>query len=79
MSQYPLRLPDSLMEAVRRTAGKENTSMNQLLVTAVAEKISALETEDMLKERSGRADDEAYLKVLDKVPDIEPAENDGIE
>ena len=69
MSQYPLRLPNSLMEAARKAAGDEKTSMNQLFVTAIAEKLSALETETFLKQRAERADEEAYRKALAKVPD----------
>ena len=56
MSQYPLRLPKSLMEAARETADKEDVSMNQLFVTAIAEKLSALKTETFLQERAARAD-----------------------
>ena len=41
----PLRLPKSLMEAARKAAAKDDTSMNQLFVSAVAERLSALETE----------------------------------
>ena len=40
MSQYALRLPDSLMEAARKVAKRDSTSLNQLFLTAIAEKIS---------------------------------------
>ena len=41
---YPLRLPRSLKKAVERLSRQDGTSINQFVVTAVAEKISALET-----------------------------------
>ncbi|OSM04142.1 hypothetical protein [Magnetofaba australis] len=72
MSQYALRLPESLMEAARRVSKEDHSSMNQLFVTAIAEKLSALETEKLLKERAARADEAKYLEVLKKVPDVPP-------
>lgn len=44
MSHYALRLPESLKEAARRLAAQDGSTMSQLFVTAIAEKISALET-----------------------------------
>ena len=67
MSQYALRLPDSLLELARKSARREHTSMNQLFVSAIAEKSSALETENLLLERAGLADRNAALDVLSRV------------
>ena len=41
---YPLRLPRSLKEAVVRLSREDRTSINQFVATAVAEKVSALQT-----------------------------------
>ncbi len=79
MSQYALRLPDSLMEAARRTAKSERTSLNQLFLTAIAEKLSALDTEEFIRTRAARANEAAYRKVLDKVPDNPPVEGDELD
>jgi len=67
MSQYALRLPDSLLEMARKSAKREHASMNQLFVSAIAEKLSALETENMLRERASLADKEAAHDVLARV------------
>lgn len=67
MSQYALRLPDSLFEHAKTLAAKENTSLNQLFITAIAEKISAIETEDLLSARANSADENAYLEALSRV------------
>ncbi len=67
MSQYALRLPDSLFEHAKILAEKENTSLNQLFITAIAEKISAIETEDLLSARANSADENAYLEALKRV------------
>lgn len=79
MSQYALRLPDSLMESAREIAKREHTSLNQLFLTAIAEKVSALETEKFIRLRAARADEEAYRKVLDKVSDQPPMEGDELD
>jgi hypothetical protein len=52
--------------------------MNQLIATALAEKVSALETESYLEERSKRADISKLNAILAKVPDVEPEEYDEL-
>jgi len=76
MTQYALRLPDSLMQEARRLAEEEHTSLNQLFATAIAEKVSALRTERLLRERAARADADAYARVLAKVADRKPSRPD---
>jgi predicted HicB family RNase H-like nuclease len=44
-STYPLRLPKSLKDQVAKVAKRDGISINQFIAIAVAEKISALETE----------------------------------
>jgi len=51
---------------------------NQLISTAVAEKISALMTEDYLEKRAKRGRRRDYEAVLAKVPDVEPDERDRL-
>ena len=53
-SSFPLRLASSLQEACK-TAESEGVSLNQLINLAVAEKISALRTEEFFRERGARA------------------------
>jgi hypothetical protein len=55
---------------------KGETSMNQFIVNAIAEKLSALKTQQYLQERANRGSREHGLSILDKVPDIQPYEND---
>jgi len=49
MNTISLRLPHSLHKQVRKLAEKENISVNQLITLALAEKISALMTEEYIK------------------------------
>jgi hypothetical protein len=57
---------------------KGETSINQFIVNAIAEKLSALKTQEYLQERANRGSREHGLTILDKVPDIEPDEHDRI-
>lgn len=78
MSTLSLRLPDSLHQKIRELAEREGISMNQLITTAVAEKLSALTTVDYLEERAARGDREAFEAVLAKIPEVPPDEDDRL-
>ena len=76
MSAISLRLPDSLHSRARVLSKRDHVSINQFVATAVAEKISALETEDYLAQRAARATREKFEVALAQVPDREPDEHD---
>lgn len=78
MSTLSLRLPESLHRRVRELAAREGISINQFVATAVAEKMSALLTEDYLEERARRGSRERYEAALAEVPDAEPEEYDRL-
>lgn len=60
-----LDLPVSLKTAVERMAEAGGTSLNQFLVTAAAEKLSAIETADaFFAARKGRGDVDAAVRFL---------------
>ena len=63
-SNYALRLPASLKRELEKVAREDGTSLNQLIVTAVAEKLSALRTADFFEERRARADMNAALAIM---------------
>ena len=78
MGALSLRLPESLHRKLGELAEREGVSINQLISSAVAEKMSALMTEDYLAARAKRASRTKFDAVLAKVPDIEPDESDRI-
>ncbi len=78
MSTISLRLPTSLHKHARELAKKENISINQLIATALAEKMSALLTEDYLQERTQRGSREKFERALSKVRAVEPIEDDKL-
>ena len=50
-----MRLQAALLDEARRVAENEGVALNQLINVAVAEKLSALRTEDYFRERAARA------------------------
>jgi HicB family len=63
-SNFALRLQPSLMEEARKTAESEGVALNQLINVAVAEKISALRTEEYFLQRAERANRPETLRIL---------------
>jgi hypothetical protein len=79
MSQYALRIPDSLFEAAKRCAEEDNVSMNQFFVVAIAEKVAALKAAKYFEEKAKGANVERYFEVLEKVKDMPPMPGDELE
>jgi len=59
-----LRLQSSLFDEAKRVAASEGVALNQLINVAVAEKLSALRTEDYFRERGERAKLGAAKRIL---------------
>ena len=78
MSTISLRLPDSLHDSVRALAKQDNISINQFVATALAEKMSALITEEYLSKRAKKGSKGKFTKALSKVKDVAPSENDTL-
>lgn len=54
-SNVALRLQTALLDEARRVAEQEGVALNQLINVAVAEKLSALRTEEYFRERAARS------------------------
>ena len=78
MSTISLRLPASLHKSVRELAKKEDVSINQLITTALAEKLSALTTVEYLNERAKRGSRRKFDRAMAKVRDRKPEERDEL-
>jgi HicB-like protein involved in pilus formation len=65
-NNFALRLQPSLMEEARKVAAAEGVALNQLINVALAEKLSALRTEEYFQERIRRADRAETLRILDR-------------
>jgi predicted transcriptional regulator len=78
MTALSLRLQTSLHRKLAEVAKREGTSINQLINSAVAEKMSALLTEEYLAARAKRASRRKFAAALSKVAAVEPEERDRI-
>jgi HicB family len=76
MSTIRLRLPESLHAQARLLAEQEGISINQLIATSLAEKLSALLTLDYLEARAARGSRKSFERVLKKVKDRPPIAGD---
>ena len=78
MTNYALRVPESLFKYARKVAEEEQVSMNQFFVMAIAEKVSALKTETYFRERQSRGDLNAFDAWLNASPDAKPMPKDEL-
>lgn len=78
MSTLSLRLPDSLHRKVRELAPQAGISINQFTATAVSENMSALMTEDYLRQRATRGSRAKYEAALAGVADVAPEARDRV-
>ena len=78
MSALTLRLPNSIHRHIKEIAQQEGVSINQFISSAVAEKISAIMTEDYLTMRAKRAKRAEFTSILDHVPHRKPLPGDEL-
>jgi hypothetical protein len=78
MSALNLRLPASVHRHIKEIAQREGVSINHFISSAVSEKISAITTEEYLKDRAAKAKEGAFKRVLDRVPNRKPLPGDAL-
>ena len=78
MSALSLRLPNSIHRHIKEMASQEDISINQFILSAVSEKISAISTENYLVQRANRANRGDFKKILNNVPDRTPLAGDEL-
>jgi hypothetical protein len=65
-SNYALRMPISLKQGVTDFARADGTTLNQFIVSAVAEKLAALQTASYFSQRATRGDTAQALSFLNR-------------
>ena len=78
MSTLSLRIPDSLHRTLKSAAEQDVVSINQFVSLAVAEKLSALQTYNLIVERAAKGSQESFHKAMLAVPAGEVMEGDEI-
>jgi hypothetical protein len=76
MSTLTSNIPDGVARQLREWAEKEGVTVDQLLASAAAEKLSALMTVEQLRERARNAKREDFVRFLDGSPDVPPMPGD---
>jgi hypothetical protein len=74
-SNYALRLPLSLKAGAEQVAREDGTTLNQFIVSAVAEKLAAMKTADYFAQRAQRGDFDAALTFLSRKGGQPPADD----
>jgi hypothetical protein len=70
-----VNIPDDLYRQARELADSRKVSVDDVITSAFAQQMVAWER---LKNRAAQGSREAFLRVLDKVPDVEPEEFDRL-
>ena len=78
MSKLTLELPESFQRRAALLAGLEGMSFEHFVALAVAEKLSALESVELLRREVAGAKREDFDRYLAAVPHAEPIETDRI-
>ncbi len=78
MQTMSLRMPDYLKLAIQDVCQGEKISLNQFIVNALSEKVSALQTVDIIEKKAKKASKKDFLNALSQIPDNEPYENDKL-
>ena len=79
MNTMNIKVPDSLLKQAQEMAEREGMTLEQLINSALAEKMAAWRTVAYLRERAERGDRRKFQQAMSKVPDIEPEEIDRLQ
>jgi HicB family len=77
-STHPLRLPRSVKAEVERLAKEDGISINQFVATAVAAKLTSMNTAAFFAERRERADLKAFDRLMRRKGVESPRPDDTI-
>lgn len=78
MTRIVMHLPESIAHRARQLAKRDGISLDQLMASAVAEKISVLEGIDYLRTRAAKGSRADFKRILAKVPSRRPLKGDEL-
>ncbi len=78
MSTVSLRLPNFLHKEVKEISKEEGISINQFISTALAEKMSALRTQEYLESRALRGSRDKFDHALSKIGQNNPLDKNDV-
>jgi hypothetical protein len=78
MSTLTIQLPEGVARQLRECAAREGVTVEQLMSSAAAEKLSAMLTVEHLRERARNAKREDLIAFLNGSPDVPPLPGDEL-
>lgn len=78
MSSCALRIPDSLYVHAKLLADQDQAWLNQFIMVAVAEKVSAFQSMEFFAQRAGVAQPGGLAQLLKQVQDRAPVAGDQL-
>lgn len=78
MSTLTIQLPEGVARQLRECAAREGVTVDQLMSSAAAEKLSAMLTVEHLRERARHAKREDFIAFLNGSPDVPPMPGDEL-
>ena len=78
VSNYALRMPFSLKRSVESVAREDGTTMNQFIVSAVAEKLAAMKTATYFSKRAELGNLDAALTFMNRSSSNAPQAGDEL-
>lgn len=79
MSSYSINIPEDLARKAEEAARHNGVSLNEFLLSAIAHRVGAYETELFFRRLAERADPEAMRRILDRVPHGPPVPGDELD
>ncbi len=74
MTQFPLRVPDHIMDQARLAAEEDQVSINQLMLSFIAEGLGHRRGLRAIRERAARGEPDKALAILDRLQGAPPEE-----
>ena len=78
MSTLSLRIPESLHRTLKDAAEQDGVSINQFVSLAVAEKLSAMQTFNLIAEKAAKGSQKNFLEAMSMVPTGNAVDGDEI-
>lgn len=78
MTTLQVTMPDEIQRTAAEVARKQHISVDELLVRALMEKLSALVPDRELEKRARRASKHDFDRFLEEVPDIPSEPHDRL-
>ncbi len=76
MTQFTLRVPDHIMDQARLAAEEDQVSINQLMLSFIAEGLGHRRGLRAIRERAARGEPDKALAILDRLQGAPPEEGD---